>query len=72
MFRNSFLQWLRLQFAFSLYTLQVWGNAKIAVHAVPNLGSFKWEQVNDKRMLGEGSFGYVLKDKQINETVTYL
>ena len=34
------------------------------MHAVPNLSSFRWEEVNEKRMLGEGSFGYELKDKQ--------
>ena len=48
--------------SFKLLLLKSMGNAKIAVHAVPNLGGFKWEdweEVNDKRMLGEGSFRYV-------------
>ena len=53
--------------SFKLPLLKSRGNAKIAVHAVPNLGSFTWKEVNEKHMLGEGSFGYVLKDKQINE-----
>ena len=44
---------------FKLPLLKSWANAKNAVHAVPNLGSFKWEEVNEKHVLGEGSFGYV-------------
>ena len=45
--------------SFKLPLLKSRGNAKIAVHALPNLDGFKWEEVNDKRMLGEGSFRYV-------------
>ena len=45
--------------SFKLPLLKSRGNAKNAVHAVPNLGSFKWEEVIQKRMLGEGRFGYV-------------
>ena len=45
--------------SFKLPLLKSRGNAKIAVHALSNLGGFKWEEVNDKRMLGERSFRYV-------------
>ena len=39
---------------FKLPPLKSRGNAKNSAHVVPNLGGFKWEEVNEK-----GSFGYV-------------
>ena len=45
--------------SFKLPLLKSRGNAKNSAHVVPNLGGFKWEEFNEKRMLGEGSFGYV-------------
>ena len=45
--------------SFKLPLLKSRVNAKNSAHVVPNLGGFKWEEVNEKRMLGEGSFGYV-------------
>ena len=45
--------------SFKLPLLKSRGNAKNSAHVVPNLGGFKWEEVNEKRMLGEGSFDYV-------------
>ena len=55
--------------SFKLPLLKSRGNAKIAVHALPNLDGFKWEEVNDKRMLGEGSFRYVYTGEYKSQAV---